>query len=129
MRQRDDVYTNLTSRTLDVHASRSESSSPKYHGHGDFQYTTGRIGFLETRYRSHAVVRGRNHRGGCRSDKFLSRRSSRRRLTFERKPRISLPRTGHVDKPREERTDNATGHRREERDEYVRSAWRVRIDC
>lgn len=31
--------------------------------------------------------------------------------------RISLPRTGHVDKPREERTDNTTGHRREVRND------------
>lgn len=31
--------------------------------------------------------------------------------------RISLPRTGHVDKPREKRTDNTTGHRREVRND------------
>lgn len=75
-------------------------------------HCTDRIGFLEIRNRSHAAaVRQRNDRDDedRRSAEFLSCRvSQREQFRAEAAQQISLARNGHVDKPRKERTDNAT---------------------
>ena len=78
----------------------------------------GKIGFHETRNRSHAVPSRKKLWRCCGRPSFYRSSIVAKETHFRAEAsRISLPRTGHVDKPREKRTDNTTGHRREVRND------------